>query len=64
VSVVDGAAHTHKDDAESNGLATSRNSHIFFFGVCAVHVVLCSLYSRRLNHRECGRLSSCYLSAV
>ena len=64
MSVVDGAAHTHKDDAESNGLATSRNSHIFFFGVCAVHVVLCSLYSRSFGYCGCGRLGLCYSSAV
>ena len=38
-----------------------RGARIFFFVVvCAVRLVLCSLYSQRLGYCGCGRLSLCY----
>ena len=36
----------------------------FFFGVCAVHAVLCSLYSRRFGYCGCGRLDMLLICCV
>ena len=40
VSVVDGAAHTQKDDAESNGGSLENVAEIFVLFLCGVQLVL------------------------
>ena len=40
VSLVDGAAHTQKDDVESNGGSLETVAKVFVLSLCGVHLVL------------------------
>jgi hypothetical protein len=46
VSVVDGAAHTHKDNFESNGGSLENVAKVFVLFLCGVQLVLRSVFSR------------------
>ena len=40
MSLVDGAAHTQKDDVESNGGSLETVAKVFVLSLCGVHLVL------------------------
>ena len=40
MDVVDGAAHTQKDDVESNGGSLQNAAKVFLLFLCGVHLVL------------------------
>ena len=52
VSVVDGAAHTQKDDVESNGGSLENVAEVFVLSLCGVQLVLRSGVFTVLDHVE------------
>ena len=59
MSVVNGAAHTHKDDVESDGGSLEMFAKVFVLFLCGVQLVL-DRKSTRLNssHRCLSRMPS------